>query len=258
MVSYVGKAAIDGAKNSKEILFFIGKTVLLAFTPSSWDRSTRTVLIKQIYFTSVQILPFFLAISIFFGASVVGVVIGALESLNLTNVLGKSALSFMVTELAPLTTVALLSLRSSSATNTEIAVMRVNSELDTLEAYGIDTNRYLIMPRMVSMVLSCGALSTIFIIISATLGSVVGVAIFGMSYELYFAKIVQFASIDLVIFLYLKTLLFGIIISVIPIHSGINAKKMLSFIPVSVLNGMVGIFKAILLVEVVLFLVKMI
>ena len=258
MISYIGKSTVESFTSAKNLLFFIAQTVVLSSMPSSWDRSTKKVLIKQIYFTSVQILPLFFLISIFFGATIVGGMTGMMRSLDLINTLGGSAVDFVVTELAPLTTVALLILRSASATNAEIAVMRVNLELETLRAFGIDPNRYLAVPRMVNMVISLSALSTIFIVISAVAGSLIVVLFFGMSFGQYFSKIIQFITLDLMLFLYIKTALFGIAISVIPIYSGINSLKMLSFIPISVLKGMVGVFKAILFIEVMIFLLKLI
>lgn len=224
--------------------------------PQSFDKSTKKVLIKQIYFTSVQILPLFLLVSLVFGSAVVGIPLGALKNLDLLNSLGEMFFDFVATEIAPLTTVFLIILRSSSATNAEIAVMRVNGELDSLNAFGIDPKRYLVLPRLISMTIALAALTTLFIFISIIIGSIYGTLFFDMSFDLYFDKIVNFISFKSGLILYIKTTLFGIAISAIPIHSGLNAVKRLSFIPISVLRGMVGVFKAIIFIEVITFTIK--
>lgn len=253
----MNSAIFNDIMQIKAVILFVAKTITLALSPSSWDSSTKSVLIKQIYFTSVQILPLFLIISIFFGATIVGAITSMLSQLDLIDRLGDLAISFIFTELAPITTTSLIILRSSTATNSEIAVMRVNRELDSLMAFGIDPIRYLAMPRMINMTISIASLSTIFIIISIFFGAIIATSFFDINFSQYLLKIVQYISIDILFFLYLKTTLFAITISVIPIYFGINSLKMLSYIPISVLRGMVSIFKTILFIEVMIFLLKL-
>lgn len=258
MISYIGRNTVKTVHNFKNLTIFTAESVMLLFNLKNFDKATRKVLINQIYFTSVQILPFFLIVAILFGSSVVGVLVGGLKNLDLITTLGDIAFDFIVTELAPLTTVALIVLRSSSAINTEIAVMCVNRELETLRAFNINPKRYLVMTRMINMVISLAALTTVYIFVSASLGSIYSALFFGMSMDIYFHKIIHFITLKTGMIIYFKTTLFGIAISTIPIYSGINTKKTLTAIPISVLTGMVGIFKAIIFIEVILFLPKLI
>ena len=108
------------------------------FNKNSYNSATRQVLIHQIYFTSVQILPLFIGISIIFGTLLMGIVFQIIKNLGLAEHLGRILMNLVVTELAPFVTVLLIALRSSSAINAEIAVMRVSKELNALDKFNID------------------------------------------------------------------------------------------------------------------------
>ena len=79
-------------------------------------------------------------------------------------------MGFMVAEIAPLVTVLLIALRSSSAINAEIAVMKVNNELNTLTVFRIDIITYLFPPRVISGIASVVLLTCLFALIVLTCG----------------------------------------------------------------------------------------
>lgn len=56
----------------------------------------------------------------------------------------------------------LITLRSSAAINTEMAVMKVNQEIKTLEIFRIDIIDYLVMPRIINGIVSIVLLSSLF------------------------------------------------------------------------------------------------
>jgi len=66
--------------------------------------------------------------------------------------------------------VLLIALRSSSAINTEIAVMKVNNELKTLDVFNIDVISYLFLPRIINGVVSVVLLSSLFSILALLSG----------------------------------------------------------------------------------------
>ena len=55
---------------------------------------------------------------------------------------------------------------------------------------------------------------------------------------------------DIILF-YVKTIIFGFFISVIPLYNGWKTQYRPTDIPVSVLSGMMGVFMSIVLVEIV-------
>ena len=209
-----------------------------------------TVLIKQIYFTAVGILPLFIVMSVIFGTIIIGVVISLATQYGLQDSIGSIIVSFVVDEFAPFFTALLISLRSSTAVNTEIATMKVNHELETLKIYNIDLISYLFIPRIISGIVSVTSLATLFAIIMLASGYIF--AFFYMGMDLHSYKILLLNAIevkDLVVLLG-KGIAFGFVTMMIPIYSGLNAFDSYTAIPISVLNGMVKLFISIFIIEV--------
>jgi len=108
---------------------FFFTVFLRLFSVTTYNSAVRMVLINQIYFTSIQILPLFFVVSICFGVISLARFGQYLRDLGLFDYFGHMLMGFVVTEFAPFITVLLIALRSGSAINTEIAVMKVNRNL---------------------------------------------------------------------------------------------------------------------------------
>jgi len=249
-VENVGKAFLKMSRSFYDTLSFAGSVVVRMFHKDSYNSAVRMVLINQVFFTSVQILPLFITISIIFGSFSIGIVIQAIKSLGLADYLGKILMGLVVTELSPFITVLLIALRSSSAINTEIAVMKFNNEMKTLEAFNIDEVNYLFIPRIINGIISVVLLSAFFSIVALFSGLLFSNLIFGMSVNVYTDVLLKSANFYDIILSLFKCATFGFFITLIPIRFGLRASNELTSIPIAVLNGMVNVFIAIVLIEV--------
>ncbi len=250
MLEKIGEKTVATLSSLFEVLHFIFLCLIHILLPSSYNPAMIMVLVKQIYFTAVGILPLFLFMSIVFGSIIIGVVISLAMQYGLQERIGSILVSFSVDEFAPFFTALLISLRSSTAVNTEIATMKVNHELDTLREYRIDLIDYLFVPRIISGIISVTSLSILFAIIMLASGYIF--AFFTMGMDLYTYKMLLLNAIepkDLLILIF-KGVAFGFVTMVIPIYSGLNAFDSYTAIPISVLNGMVKLFIAIFVIEV--------
>ena len=164
-VENIGRLTVKLMKSFMETIYFAGKVLYRICKPSTYNSATRTVLVNQIYFTSVQILPAFITASVIFGSLFIGIVFQLLKDLGLTEFFGNVLMGLIVTELSPFFTVLLITLRSGSAINTEMAVMKVNREIKTLETFHIDVVNYLLVPRIINGIISLVLLSTLFSIV---------------------------------------------------------------------------------------------
>ena len=166
----IGRLEIKMSKAFTDTIMFAFKVIFRIFQRRTYSSAMRMVLLNQIYFTSVQILPLFLIVSIILGSLLVGIVFQLLKQLGLTDFFGNVLMGLIVTELSPFLTVLLITLRSSAAINTEMAVMKVNREIKTLEIFHIDIIDYLILPRIINGVISLVLLSSLFSILLLTSG----------------------------------------------------------------------------------------
>lgn len=250
LLENIGKTSLNVTRTFRDTLSFAFTILVRIFNKKTYNSATRTVLINQIYFTSVQILPLFMGISIILGTLLIGIVLHILKNLGLTEHLGRLLMGLVVTELSPFITVLLIALRSSSAINAEIAVMKVNKELITLDKFNIDVINYLFVPRIINGVLSVVLLSTLFSILALTSGMLFSKIIFGMSIDVYTNVLLNSADFYDIVISLIKCCTFGFFITLIPIRFGLHASNDLTSIPVAVLHGMVDVFIAIVLIEV--------
>lgn len=82
--------------------------------------------------------------------------------------------------------------------------------------------------------------------------------IFGTSVDAYIGALLRSADLSDVIVVLIKCATFGFFITLIPIRLGLNASQELTSIPIAVLNGMVKVFLAIVVIEVLSSIVRFI
>jgi len=257
-IENIGRFTLNSSGSLRNSLTFAVRVVIRLFNLRTYNSASRMVLINQLYFTSIQVLPLFLFVAVIFGSMVNGIVFQVIKNLGLTNYLGPLLMGFIVTEIAPFVTVLLIALRSSSAINTEVSVMKVSRELNTLDMFNIDLIDYLFVPRILNGMLSMVLLSSLFSLVVLAVGFLVSSVVFGTSFDAYIDTLLLSASLlDMTIVL-IKCATFGFFITLIPIHQGLNASQELTSIPIAVLNGMVKVFLAIVVIEVLSLVIRFI
>lgn len=255
-IGRIGKSSIQFSRSMAETIDFSRQLLGTFFHRRTYNSATLSVLVNQIYFTAVEILPLFITVSIVLGSLVMGLVLQTLKNMGLTQYLGNILIGFAVNELSPFVTVLLIALRSGSAINTEIAVMKVNKELDTLRAFRIDPVNYLFFPRIVNGMVSLVLLTGLFSIVLIISGGLFSRIIFGMGLNIYIDLLARSVHLSDVVILLLKCSTYGFFITLIPIISGMRATHQLTTIPIAVLHGMIRVFLAIIFIEVLTLIVR--
>ncbi len=249
-IQNIGEKSINGALSIFEALHFTALCLIHMFLPRSYNPAMRMVLIKQIYFTTIEIIPLFTMIAVMFGSVFIGVVIYLATSYGLQDKIGSIIVTFIMDEFSPFFTALLIALRSGTAVNTEIAVMNVNKELNTLKEYKIDLIDYLFLPRIISGIISVTSLTILFSLIMFASGYLFAFSYMNMDLYSYKSLLIEAVSIKDLIVLLLKSVAYGFVIMLVPIYSGLKATNAYTAIPISVLNGMVKLFIAIFFIEV--------
>ena len=249
LIEKIGETAIKYFLSIYEAVKFTVICIVHMLTPSSYNPAMIMVITRQVYFTAVQIIPFFIFLAFLFGSVIIGFVVSLAFDYSLQDKIGSIIIHFTLDEFSPFFTALLISLRSSTAVNTEIAVMKVNHELRTLEHFKIDLINYLFIPRIFAGMLSMTSLSLIFIIMLAS-GYIFTLFYMNMDLSSYIKMLISSIQVKDLAVLVLKSLTFGFIIMLIPIYSGLKTMQSYSAIPISVLNGMVKLFIAIFAIEV--------
>lgn len=167
------------------------------------------------------------------------------------NQIGDILVTFVMNFFAPFFIALLISVRSGVAINTEIAVMKVNHELQCLKSYHIDYIDYLVLPRIISGVVSVVSLSLLFTVIMLSSGYIFTLLYMNLDYSTYKHIIVSAIGWQNVSTLLLKSLVFGLVVMLIPIYRGLQTKGQNTGIPIAVMKGMLAMFISIFFIEAV-------
>ncbi len=246
----IGSKTISTLSSFYEALKFTSICLIHMLKPRSYNPAMRMVLTKQIYFTAVGIIPLFTTMAILFGSVIIGVVIALATEYGLQDQIGSIIITFVINEFSPFFTALLISLRSGAAVNTEIAVMNVNKELNTLKEYKIDLIDYLFLPRIISGMISVTSLSILFAIIMLSSGYLFTLFYMNMDFHTYKYILINAIEFKDLAVLLIKSMAFGFVTMLIPIYSGLKTSSSYTAIPISVLNGMVKLFIALFFIEV--------
>ena len=245
---YLGAVAAWGVSWWR--VFHFGATALvMAASPSAYDRATSNLMARQIYYTAWQILPGFILVSALLGYMVIRIVVAAAGNYGLAEYALHIAVRVQVLELVPTFVALFVALRSGAASNTEIALMHIRGDLEALQRAGADPMRHELVPRVVGSAVSVVALTVIGGAIALVLAYV---ALYGVSpgaMDDYAEAIGSIFDPPVALGLGLKTLFFGLAVAIIPITASLEVPREARFAPIAVFSGMVRLFLALAMIE---------
>ena len=178
----------------------------------------------QLEFIGLKSLPIILITGFFVGA-VFGLQIGSIFSMFSAESLTGSATGLALTrELAPLITAFLIAGRVGSAITAELAAMKVNEQIDAMEAMGVNPISYLVKPLLIASTLMLPVLC-VFFILAGMIGSYISSRfIFDVSEGIFREKILEFIVMQDVYAGLVKAVFFGMIIATVACNCGLHAR----------------------------------
>lgn len=257
LITSIGTATVNSMLLTRRTAAYAVAVLRLSLDHQHWSSAVKHVLIGQIYFSGVKALSLLLLLAILIGAAVVAPVQHWLSTIGQSALLGGVLVALVIKALGPLIVGFLLIGRSGTAVSAELAGMRSRGELHVLEAQGIDSTVYLVMPRALALSLTNFALSVLFIAVSLIVGWLVGVliGISDMSFSRFIhAVLYSVRPIDLCAFAG-TALLGGLLIGVISCVEGLSTKGLSTEIPQAVTRGVVLSMATLLIVSTIISLV---
>ena len=233
------------------VLHFAGYALAAAASRASYTPATRAVTLKQIYFTAWQILPLFLLFAGLLEFILIRIIVAVSREYGIADYALDLVLGALVLELIPLLTALFVGLRSGSAIATEVALMHISGDLESLERAGDDPLAVEFVPRVAAAMVSIAALTVLAnaLALVTAYGAMYGFSPWGFGeFTRVFGKVFGVAT---VLGLTFKCLLFGAAVAVVPIAAGLEATWKVKSAPVAVLGGMVRLFFLLGLIEVV-------
>lgn len=182
-------------------------------------------LAEQMVRIGIDSIPIVSLATAFSGGVVVVQAIYQLENPLLPlSIVGTFAEQSILLELGTLVTAFVLCGRVGARIAAELGTMRVKEQIDALEAMGLNSRSYLVVPRVVAGVL----MFPVLYVVAATVGMVVGSVVADVSGELtaqtYWEGAKLFFRPYDVFFGLVKSLVFGFVITSIACWTGYNAR----------------------------------
>lgn len=234
-----------------------GYAVAAALSPSTYTPAARAMAVQQIYFMAWKVLAGYLAFTAVLSMVLIEVVSGAATTYGVAQYAIELVLRVLVLEVIPLMTALFVALRTGSEVGAEIALMRVNGEIEDSEAIGALRLRSELVPRVAAAALSVFTLNTLACALAGLLTYTVFYGFTDAGFDTFTRVVADVFDGQVLIGFLLKCLLFGLAVALIPLATGLEAERgQPRTVPFAVLAGLVKLFFVVGIVAVLSLVVK--
>ena len=194
--------------------------------PHIWFR--HVAILNQMYITGVKSL-FVVSMVAVFSGMVIGLQMGlALKQYGQQEFIGQVVIIVLAREFSPFLTALILTAAVGSSITAELGTMKVSEEIDALKVMSIHFISYLVFPRMLGFTIMLPILAVYSTVLGVFGAGVVANTQLGVEVGQYTAMVNDILRSseglkDIWVGL-LKSLAFGVIISTISCHQGLNAE----------------------------------
>ena len=218
-VQFIGKLVVSGISSVGETIMILLCT--LKTLPHAYKHPN--LIVKQMVDIGVSSIPLLFVTSIFTGMVATVQAEFQFRDLVADKFVGTATCKMVLIELGPILTALVLAGRVGSALAAEIGSMREKEELDAYTVLGLDTYRYLAMPRFLAFFIMVPCLTVISNCLALIGGWIVCVLALDITtYTYYTGMQYLFNSMDLFAGV-IKSFVFGTIIFVLGYYHGLNA-----------------------------------
>jgi phospholipid/cholesterol/gamma-HCH transport system permease protein len=205
-------------------------------------RGARKTLVMQIYFTFVEalVISSFLALGIGAVVNIIG--IPFLASLSRERLIYSLLILIITREMGPLLTAFIIIARSATAIATEIAGMVISHEIEAYISIGADPIEYLAVPRFLGVTISLFMLNIFFSIFGLAGSYAVAQFFTPLPASVYFGYLLESLTLPDLLISIIKSIGFGIIISLMAITRGLSVERASTEIPVAGLKAVGAAF----------------
>ncbi|MDR2259203.1 MAG: ABC transporter permease [Treponema sp.] len=215
-------------------------------------QAARRILIMQILFTFVQAWGISTLLALGIGAAVNVIGIPFLARISQENLIYTLLIAIITRELGPLLGAFIIIARSATAIATEIAGMVISHEVEAYISVGVDPIDYLAVPRFLGVTVSMFLLNVYFSIFGLAGSFVVAQVFHTMPAELYFNNLLQILRVQDILISIIKSIAFGMIISVVALTEGFAVERASTEVPVAGLRAVSSAFGGCIVVDILL------
>lgn len=246
MLRFTGRKLLSG------FLALTGYTSLLVYGLSNWHvlriEPVRKSFYRQVYFSGNEALHII---------GLIGLLLGVIVSTQTFSIAGgdsslvvKVMAWVIVWEVGPLFAAIIIIARSGSAIAVELALMKIEGEVSSLERMGVSPLDYLVVPRINGVAISVVALTAYFQVVAITGGLAVSSIFQNVFFWDQMHRFVELVNPWLLIGSVLKSLAFGLTISTIACFHGISAGTTTSVVPQAAIKAVIRALMAVFVLDI--------
>ena len=224
-LAFIGRRAVILWRDMVGALAFLGKLSSTAFHALAHLRALRPVSVaRHVYDTGITAIPIVALI-----AFLISVIIAYMSAQQLRSFGAEIFVVDLVTigvlrELGVLLTAIIVAGRSGSAFAAEIGSMKLNEEVDALQATGVDPFEALVLPRVLGLVVSLPLLTVIADLVGIIGGAVLCASLLHMPLDQYVNRVSQAISPSTFWVGVIKAPVFAVLIAMAGTHRGMQVR----------------------------------
>lgn len=199
------------------VAHFAAQMLVLMLSPSSYRRSQRPVLYRQLHAATAPLLPGFVVMSALLSLVIIRIVIASAAAYGLSQYALDVLVRTLVLELLPLLVALYVALRFTMPSGEEVADLRQQGVLHAMWRGGADPARDLLLPRVLAGVFSVVFLAALSAVTSLlmTYVSLYGFTTWGIA--AYTRDVGQVFTPAATLILALKAFFFSLVVAILPI-----------------------------------------
>lgn len=186
---------------------------------------TRKEIVYQMFVSGIKSLGVITIVAMFTGMILALQTGIELRKFNQEVNIGAAVMVSMLREMGPFMTALILAASVGSAYAAQMGTMVVSEEIAALEIMSINPVRFLVLPRMVSLMVMTPLLTFYSCVMGVLGGGMVGITQLSVPWHAYIRNALDFAAAkDLYVGL-LKAFIFGVIIAIVACHQGFSTTQ---------------------------------
>ena len=208
----------------RRVVFFGALALVMVLSPFTYDRANRSMIARQIYVTTWQILPWFTLLSSMISLVMIRVVVVSAVSYGLAAFALEMVVRILVLEFIPLVAALFVTMRSALAARPAVSGIYIPRDLGGLGGLTTERIRDELVPRVIAYAFSVLTMIVVSGIVALVLSylSVYGFSRFGLP---QFARTVgQVFDFSVTVGFALKVIFFSLAVAVIPIAASLDRR----------------------------------
>jgi phospholipid/cholesterol/gamma-HCH transport system permease protein len=211
-IAYIGGLAKLGASAARSVVLDVFERRQLAYGRA----------VHQAMAVGIGTLPILSLITFFIGTILALQSAYELRKFGALQFVADAVAISVSRELGPLITAILVIGRSGSSFAAELGTMKVNEEIDALETMALDPVRFLVAPKLLSMLLMMPCLTIWADFMGVVGGAVFGMAAAGFTFQTYITATLNALALRDILTGLVKSLMFGLVITTVGCQEGLR------------------------------------